>query len=509
MKRKYQQLFEDDYNARSGDNNRVRHRTLIVNRRQRRRIVRQRTWSEFGTQVAGAAAGAGLGAILVDAPLQGALTAYRALAPNLNKEETFLMKTKSQANNSYGQGKLLKNKKVHLKKPKKQPKISKNFKNKVQLALKEEGKSFTGSWRQFSYSSFAVGAGTTADPGPLYPGRQGVFAAGSIGSSPVGTFKVFANDFTGCVGNVQDWVYMLSVLYNGRAETQLTRDIASTSTLGNIMNPVGQVVVPGGSSTQSFENNLVFMVKNCYDVYRMRNNTGRSYTIDAYSCKPKADVSETTNRLILPFTATIEEGYSGTPPLIWAQALADQKANLVNFKDAKVYDYGVNPTATPNFKKYFDSEVTKIVLEPGESYEFKIQGVSNYKVDMTQRFKNGAFYDCGKFTRFPMFVIKTDLVEYATATTLVPQGVVRGGSILSAISSVGISCEREHYAQFEMPEAVGGLIVTPSVGVGALAQRTQLGNRFYHKVYSKPRNDTDATVIRIDDENPATQQTTV
>jgi len=478
----------------------LRRRKVFSGPRQK---VRQRTWSEFGKQAAGAAAGAVAGHIIADQAIRGGKMAWDRLAPNLIQQGR-LMKSKVQANNSYGAGKKYKNKKVSLKKPKKPAKVSKEFKNKVQAALKEQGKSFTASWRQFTYSGFAVNAGTNDAKGPLYPGRQGVFAVGSIANAPTGTYKISTADFTGAVGNVEDWVYMLSVMYNNAAESQGSRQITREKTLGNTADPINQTIIPGGSTIVSaVQNNLVFLVKNCYDVYRFKNNTGRSYTIDAYSCKPKVDYwQESPFSPILPNTSATEEGYFGSPVSAWSNGLYDQNLNQVNAFNANCFDYGMNPTGTPNFKKSWDSELTKIVLEPGESYEWKMQGVSNFKVDMTQRFKNNTFFNLGKYSRVPMFVVKTDMIQYKVGET--PQNTCRAGGI-GNIAENDILIEREHYAQFEVPEMVGGILVTTAATTG-VAHRTMLGNRFRHIVYTPIIPDGVTGVARMDDENPVSFQ---
>ena len=99
------------------------------------------------------------------------------------------------------------NKKIHKFEKGHKVHVSKSFVAKVEKALEKEGKSMHGSWRQWSTSAIQLTATN-------YPeGGQNVSVPGKYNTS-----GLFNNDCWGAVGNVQQWIHMISVLWNQKPD---------------------------------------------------------------------------------------------------------------------------------------------------------------------------------------------------------------------------------------------------------------------------------------------------
>ena len=170
------------------------------------------------------------------------------------------------------------NKKIHKFEKGHKVHVSKSFVAKVEKALEKEGKSMHGSWRQWSTSAIQLTATN-------YPeGGQNVSVPGKYNTS-----GLFNNDCWGAVGNVQQWIHMISVLWNQKPDSQLTRTILDANTIGGVQTPFAGKPNPNFAPRA---NNLQFTVKNSHEIYRFKNDSARTIIMKIYLCSPKIPTSE-------------------------------------------------------------------------------------------------------------------------------------------------------------------------------------------------------------------------
>lgn len=373
-------------------------------------------------------------------------------------------------------------KKLHPPKGKK-VKVSRLFSRKVEKALEKKGVILHGSFRQFSTSQVVCNIANFPE------GGQYVFIPGKYN-----TGNFFNNDAWGGIGNVSQYVHMLSVLWNGKADNQGTRDIYSSNSLGSVnISGVGQ---PNASNT-AHSNNLQFTVKNHYEIYRFKNNGQRTIILKAYLCKAKSPTSEN------PSAFNDTTGTAGVLPSIsdpfttWlnGQSAMNNEGIAVNtgFGPQSIY---ASPLMNPNFNKYWVAEEAHYVVEPGQTFEYKVQGPRDLGINCADCWQGTYFMDVQKFTLFPMFVAHLDMVYGATNGLATRAG---GGTHM-------LDCEREIFCSFECPNQVGGVrqdyvIVAPSDNRTVLNNRV---NRFYYKYWVPGAT---GNLTRVDEENPQGKET--
>lgn len=374
-----------------------------------------------------------------------------------------------------------KKKGVTNKKPK-EVKVTKNFRKKVERALEKEGMRFHGSFRTFSYWQLPTTAANYPD------GTQRVDIPGVNGT-------IFTSDAWGALGNVQDWIHQVSVLWNGKIDSQTSRNFYDPGTLllntNNTTGPSNRQPV-GVMSNQSLP--LEFTVKKSYEKYRIKNNSQRTVKFKIYLCAPKRVTSESVGISTDTATTSNEFPVSGPPRAAWFNAMFIAQHQGVNISAASPNALYSSPLQCPQFKNLYKAEETTVILEPGQTYEYLIQGPSELKVNCANYFLGGGFMDLQKFARFPMFVSHLDLVYGATGSD----------SRIGGTGTAGLSFEREKFASFVIPEGVGANINFPSLGSNAIISENMKGNRFVHKVYTTGLS---GAATRIDEEVPGAAET--
>jgi len=374
----------------------------------------------------------------------------------------------------------------------KKVKLPKGFKAKVMKSL--ESKSIFGKWEQVSYSAmdmidFAVN------------GRQAVYCPGARNQSvdtSGGLANFFDNDAWGAVGNVSDYVHQISVLWNGKTGNQLVRNIYDTGTLSlpDSLNPT-DFLTPTGAPAKP--NGFQFTLKSHNESYRLKNNTQRTITIDIYLCRAKKVTTEGGNMVNTSGTTGVAIPFIGGPILSWSQGLNDQKLNGVwSAATPGVNNLFQKPTSVPLFNQNFKCELTTVILEPAQVYEYYINGPSNLNIDTAKCWSSNYFNDIQKWSLFPMFVCRLDMVgNKSVGGTKFPTRQATA----QALGSVLV--ERRYVTKFQMPEQVGGPLFVPvlgGTGTGAVAQNQARRHRKAYTIYTEAVDVANLGVIN--DENP-------
>ena len=360
--------------------------------------------------------------------------------------------------------------------------VSKQFKLKVAKVLSK--KDIHGRWEQISYSSMKC-----SDFGST--NTQCVYIPGIQAGNDSGTF--FTKDAWGACGNLSDYIHILSVLWNGKTDSQGARAVNDVATLGQFTAQNPSILLnqyPGQNPVDA-----KFTVKSHTESYRLRNNSKRTWTIDIYLCRPKKETSELSQMIASSVVQTLpyENPLVGNPLMCWATGIQEEY-NSAHFaiNDVTPFSLFQKPTSIPYFNKCYKTQCTTIVLEPGQVYDYFIQGPSNMNVDVFKAWHAGYFRDVQKYTVYPMFVCRLDMVGDIAGVSRYP---TRGQS-----ASVGsILVERRYIVKLTMPEIVLGPEADPTVGLGstmhqALARRYRSAYKIYDESVETP--------VKIEEEVP-------
>lgn len=377
------------------------------------------------------------------------------------------------------------NKKVHKGEKHKKVRVSKVFREKVEKALAKDHIKPQGSWRQFSYFAFADSAAYFPDGGQLClcPGQRN-------------PSNFFSNDAWGFVGNIQQYLHMISVLWSNKSDSQNGRLISDADTLGTEQS---QLNIPIDGQLPN-ANTCAFVVKSHKEIYKWKNNGRRTLIIKAYLCRPKQPVAEVdppTAAFLGPTTPANPD--IGDPLSAWNNALSTANALGQNVNNITPSTYGASPLACPGVVKYYEIEEEKIVIEPGQTFEYVVHGPASQSVNVPDYYQNQYLFDCPKWAKIPIFVCHLDLVNGAVDSAGTTRTCGRKGWSASTLGE-GFSCEREIHVKFTMPEQAIGPQNLSATGFKELQAPTRF-SKFYHKVYTRV---ADGVVYRVDEENPVT-----
>lgn len=321
---------------------------------------------------------------------------------------------------------------------KKKVKLPKGFKSKVEKAL--EPKQINGTWRQISFDIM----------------KQNIFTTNQQAVGGLGTFV--ANDFSNWCFDSEDFLHMASVLWNAKADSQTTRPWTNVNNLGhNILTGtvgIGEGRIPGRSRAPM---TLKLLIKNSSETYKLKNNTQRTIVMKIFLLAPKQIGTKNFAQTEQPNSEEADAGtssnnYIGDPPSLWAAALSSQNVQNVNVLAATVNTLYNNPLSCPVFNQTYKSDVTTVVLEPGQVYDYFIQGPQNLNLDFNKHFTSGngkgIYMGIRKHMRFPMVTAYLDTITDGNFVGHYP-------STGAAQLKLGVCIERIMKAHIAMPDTVG------------------------------------------------------
>lgn len=376
----------------------------------------------------------------------------------------------------------------------KKVKVSAKFKAKVTKALAP--KTVSGSWDQLSYDMLRV---------INFPNNQQAVS---------GLGQTVANDYSDWAFDPEDILHAASVLWNGKADSQSSRSWANLSNLGVSLNVAG--TNPGDirqtAATGAFQLNNKITLKKSWEIYKLKNVTQRTITMKIFLCAPKIQGSKTRDGTFLPSAGntstspvtTLPE--IGNPGVVWSKELAKQTVSYINVADTTVNQLYNEPNDCPGFNKIFKTDVTTIVLEPGQVYDYYINGPSNFTIDYNSLFVSGSSADSPvyqgiqKWMRYPLFTAWLDLAADSTNCGRFSASSLQGAKL-------GLAIERRFKYYIEMPESVGANFSTGSVITSSAFIENNLRRDCYFRVTYGLAGATDAQTINVQNPTMVIDQT--
>lgn len=232
---------------------------------------------------------------------------------------------------------------------------------------------------------------------------------------------------------------------------------------------------------------LSFRVKSSWATYDFKNVSANTVILKLYCCQPKRPgychyrmtysdanlcLSDTTSAFLThdpvsqvtaPSTAdSVFLGGTGTsvattnsnitpsygpPSVCWSRALLNEKTAGTELSTSLDPTYlHLSPKECPDFNRQYDSELTEIVLEPGQTYMYKVSGPSDYWWSFEKHVRGGVIMNVQPYMRSVMSVIRMGQAknvanQLETGRFADPKAV--------------LSLERTYGAVIGMPETTG------------------------------------------------------
>jgi len=217
--------------------------------------------------------------------------------------------------------------------------------------------------------------------------------------------------------------------------------------------------------------NNMFNVINSYADMKFRNNSQRTLSCEFVEARPKTQKVQTT------------------PTGQWYNSMAVDIAEgiCLNPTPSDYLMMGVNPYQTSTYGKYYSESVTKAVIEPGQTFAYRIQGPNNQVFDMS-KYVDDSYTIGGATIATPLYNLYNKEARFFYArvhTDLIADSANVGGRGPSTTAGHGLVCELSTYVKMECPRTV------PVAGV----RRAYKNVSFYPTLSS--------VLHRIDEQNPA------
>lgn len=316
-------------------------------------------------------------------------------------------------------------------------KVTKHFRKMVEKC--DEKGSITGSKRDIFYA---------------YPG-----SAYTLCSQAYDNFQETYTSYSKWSFLPEYFLDAASVLWNGKTPSALGWQFNSVNNMG-----VGQLPIASGKVASGVK----FTIIDSYEKYLYKNQTNRTWTIKLYECGPKKASFLSTSTVgndNVTHVAGALDALVG-PASTWSNVMGDAAVNsnlLASFVPSgnsasvigtptpnTLYTY---PTMFPQFAKLFQSDCTTIVLEPGMSFEYYLQGPNNMEFSLDGCFNNGNFAGIQKYSRYLMPVYYPDLTSDTTSTVLSAY-IGRHPAVFTSSNGL-LGYEREMFCKLKMPEETG------------------------------------------------------
>jgi len=374
----------------------------------------------------------------------------------------------------------------------KKVKVTKVFKDKVTKAL--AGKTISGSWDQISYDILNVST---------FPNNQQF--VGGLG-------ELQSNDYSDWAFDPEDVLHAASVLWNNKADSQGSRiwnnsqniSYSETGFLPNIQTDTRLF------ANSRFQLNTKITIKRSYEIYKLKNNTQRTIIMKIFLCAPKVEGFKQRDIAAQPGggdapVGSISESHIGNPGQMWINELQKQVFSNINVADTKVQTLYNTPKDCPGFNKVYKTDITTVVLEPGQIFDYYINGPSNFTIDYNTLFRGAGavpeisyYHGIQKWMRYPLFTAYLDLVTDGAMTGHFAPSAAAGNRL-------GVCIERQMKYNLEMPESVGShqaFNTGTNANLVGIVENNMRRDCYFRKVY--PMSGVLADTQSVNVQQPAT-----
>lgn len=242
-----------------------------------------------------------------------------------------------------------------------------------------------------------------------------------------------------------------SVLFNNKAATVGSYLPTTSGTLG-----YGQE--PGFPASAGFSQTARFTVINSYETWLIKNNTQRTVTIKILLCAVKKPNCSTVSPYDVYTGGYIANGAQDAacgPLNSWNQCLVAENKQLLTADTENTL--GLLPTSCRTWSEVWDHDYTQIVLEPGNTYSYHVEGPKDLVVDFSKYTgpNNDKLFDMRTYVRVPLFIYHMDLVGCVGRTDM-----QRASWGPSSADGTAIGIERTKYVKIACPVNLVGPVVS-------------------------------------------------
>jgi len=295
-----------------------------------------------------------------------------------------------------------------------------------------------------------------------------------------------------------EFLHQASVLFNGKADGARSKTSFADSI--GVTDITGADVNRPTNNTSSLACTAKFTVLNSYEKIYVKNNSERTVTIDLYICEPKRAMFDGQTSVSTAGTAlNPTPGESSNPHDSWLYALNQGNKTGQNVGNIGVTMLHTSPLGLAAFNTIFKSSKVNVKLEPGQDWNYFLQGPKMLDVDFSKYYKGvfntleGVLQPVQKWSRCLMWVVKQDLCSEGSKA-----GRWSGGLIANQPNQLLV--ERTIHGTITVPESTGMRVDGAAL---ALRNDVPLQNNYrrpcyFANVYSQVSS---GDFLRVDEQN--------
>jgi len=236
---------------------------------------------------------------------------------------------------------------------------------------------------------------------------------------------------------------------------------------------------------------LKIHVRKAWATYQFRNSTERPQYLSVYTVAPKS------------FDSTDDQFFFAK----WYESLQAEKTQKILLSSGTSFrQMDLKPNACIQMRRKYKMVETKITVEPGQCFDYVLQGPEDYTYTYSKYYDNSAYRDLQKMCRTVVVCAVQDLaINYNTNDVLADMKVARSGNPTLNTSSganvVGGMCiEYREFYDITMPEQAG--FTYPAVFAAGTQQALnhRKSVKYYHNWNTATTGAVDA---RVDPEVPS------
>jgi len=222
-------------------------------------------------------------------------------------------------------------------------------------------------------------------------------------------------------------------------------------------------------------------------VVTLRNNSKRAYKMRLFNSQPKkcTDIEPLGD-----LSGQLAELDEGTNP-------QNSGGNVFSVNREKL---GLHPNLVPGFTRNWQSEIVELILQPGQTYVWTVQGPRNLEVDFNKFLNGGNYIEQQKFMRYMWVIYHTDLISTigSGGSEGQPGYFAEVGDInATQYDGHGVSVDQTFHYHMKMPEQAGFQFTTTAVGA---TQEQRLNKRRQALAYLDYIPGPVGAIVRVDDE---------
>jgi len=273
------------------------------------------------------------------------------------------------------------------------------------------------------------------------------------------------------------FIHRAAVMFNGFPNNKVWNPVDNP--------PFAPWKAQGAIAAEPILQSLKFTVQNSYVKILIKNNTRRTFTLLFYNTGSKKPGQSRSNNYDHTGLIGDNPSYLGNCVKMWNDCIqVDDGGNSLIGKQDTDSSYlstmrGALPTDSISWKNKVNYGLTKVILAPGQTETYTIQGPKDMELDVAKCFSAGDGYweRIQKYSRSPLVIVMPDMCDNGANDAGFPY-FAPGINVGDNKYEGNLLLEAEGYCKIAMPEQAGFNLRNSTAGPVPMNFRRPLRARY-------------------------------